>query len=78
MGIGFAYVCPIACAAKWFPDKKGFINGIAVKMNAAHNIQNWRSLTISLRFKSSPEIPVSSEGGGGVHPAGVHPSGGLV
>ena len=30
MGIGFAYVCPIACAAKWFPDKKGLINGIAV------------------------------------------------
>ncbi len=30
MGIGFAYVCPIACAGKWFPDKKGFINGIAV------------------------------------------------
>ncbi|KKK43682.1 hypothetical protein LCGC14_0490480 [marine sediment metagenome] len=29
-GIGFAYVCPIACAGKWFPDKKGFINGIAV------------------------------------------------
>ncbi len=30
VGIGFAYVCPIACAAKWFPDKKGMINGIAV------------------------------------------------
>ncbi len=30
IGIGFAYVCPIACAAKWFPDKKGLINGIAV------------------------------------------------
>jgi len=29
-GIGFGYVTPIACAAKWFPDKKGFINGIAV------------------------------------------------
>lgn len=29
-GIGFAYVCPIASASKWFPDKKGFINGIAV------------------------------------------------
>lgn len=29
-GIGFGYVCPIASAAKWFPDKKGFINGIAV------------------------------------------------
>jgi OFA family oxalate/formate antiporter-like MFS transporter len=30
MGIGFGYVCPIASAGKWFPDKKGFINGIAV------------------------------------------------
>ena len=30
MGIGFGYVCPIAVASKWFPDKKGFINGIAV------------------------------------------------
>ena len=29
-GIGFGYVCPIAAAGKWFPDKKGFINGIAV------------------------------------------------
>ncbi|TFG14369.1 MAG: MFS transporter [Promethearchaeota archaeon] len=30
MGIGFAYVCPIATAAKWYPEKKGFISGIAV------------------------------------------------
>lgn len=29
-GIGFGYVCPITSASKWFPDKKGFINGIAV------------------------------------------------
>lgn len=29
-GIGFGYVCPIAAAGKWFPDKKGLINGIAV------------------------------------------------
>ncbi|HDZ19250.1 MAG TPA: MFS transporter [archaeon] len=29
-GIGFGYVSPIASASKWFPDKKGFINGIAV------------------------------------------------
>ena len=29
-GIGFAYVCPIAAASKWYPDKKGFINGLAV------------------------------------------------
>jgi len=30
LGIGFAYVCPIACATKWFPDKIGLINGLAV------------------------------------------------
>lgn len=30
IGIGFAYICPIACCSKWFPDKKGLINGIAV------------------------------------------------
>lgn len=29
-GIGFAYVCPIAAAVKWFPDRKGLITGIAV------------------------------------------------
>ncbi len=29
-GIGFAYVCPIAALVKWFPDKKGFITGVAV------------------------------------------------
>jgi OFA family oxalate/formate antiporter-like MFS transporter len=29
-GIGFAYVCPIACATKWFPDKVGLVSGLAV------------------------------------------------
>jgi len=29
-GIGFAYVCPIASAVKWFPDRKGLITGVAV------------------------------------------------
>ena len=29
-GIGFGYVCPIAAAVKWFPDKKGMVTGIAV------------------------------------------------
>jgi OFA family oxalate/formate antiporter-like MFS transporter len=29
-GIGFGYVCPLAAASKWFPDKKGLITGIAV------------------------------------------------
>jgi len=29
-GIGFGYVCPIAAAVKWFPEKKGLITGIAV------------------------------------------------
>lgn len=30
IGIGAAYVCPIAACAKWFPDKRGFITGLAV------------------------------------------------
>jgi OFA family oxalate/formate antiporter-like MFS transporter len=29
-GIGFGYVCPLAAAVKWFPDKKGLITGLAV------------------------------------------------
>jgi len=29
-GIGFAYVCPIAALAKWFPNAKGLVLGIAV------------------------------------------------
>ena len=29
-GIGFAYVCPIAAAVKWYPEKKGLITGLAV------------------------------------------------
>jgi len=29
-GIGMAYVCPIAAAIKWYPDKKGLISGLAV------------------------------------------------
>jgi MFS family permease len=29
-GIGLAYVCPIATCVKWFPDRKGFITGVAV------------------------------------------------
>lgn len=30
MGVGFAYVTPIATCVKWFPDKRGAITGIAV------------------------------------------------
>lgn len=29
-GVGFAYVCPLSACIKWFPEKKGFITGIAV------------------------------------------------
>ncbi len=29
-GIGMGYVCPIAAAVKWFPDKKGLVSGLAV------------------------------------------------
>jgi len=30
LGVGFAYVTPIATCVKWFPDKRGAITGIAV------------------------------------------------
>lgn len=30
MGISFGYVCPLATCVKWFPDKKGFMTGLAV------------------------------------------------
>jgi len=30
LGLGFGYVTPVATAAKWFPDKKGFITGMVV------------------------------------------------
>ncbi len=30
MGVGFAYVTPIATCVKWFPDKRGMIVGLAV------------------------------------------------
>jgi MFS family permease len=29
-GVGLAYGCPIACAARWFPDKKGLAVGLAL------------------------------------------------
>ncbi len=30
IGLGFAYIVPIAVLVKWFPDKRGLITGIAV------------------------------------------------
>jgi MFS transporter, OFA family, oxalate/formate antiporter len=30
LGVGFAYVTPIATCVKWFPDKRGFVVGLAV------------------------------------------------
>ncbi len=30
IGIGMAYVCPVATCVKWFPNKRGLITGLAV------------------------------------------------
>jgi MFS transporter, OFA family, oxalate/formate antiporter len=30
MGIGCGYVCALACCLRWFPQRKGFITGLAV------------------------------------------------
>jgi len=29
-GIGFGYVCPLATCVQWFPQRKGFVSGLAV------------------------------------------------
>ncbi|OGD75084.1 MAG: hypothetical protein A2Y64_06000 [Candidatus Coatesbacteria bacterium RBG_13_66_14] len=29
-GIGFVYLCPISTAARWFPERKGLVTGVAV------------------------------------------------
>jgi len=51
MGIGFGYVCPIASASKWFPDKKGFINGIAVAgFGAGSFVFNYVIKALTLSF----------------------------
>src|SRR5215210_3622962 len=30
LGLGLAYIVPVATLAKWFPDRRGFITGLAV------------------------------------------------
>jgi OFA family oxalate/formate antiporter-like MFS transporter len=30
VGLGFAYIVPVAVLVKWFPDRRGFITGVAV------------------------------------------------
>jgi OFA family oxalate/formate antiporter-like MFS transporter len=30
VGLGFAYIVPVSVLVKWFPDRRGFITGVAV------------------------------------------------
>ena len=30
MGLGFAYIVPVAVLVKWFPDRRGLLTGVAV------------------------------------------------
>ncbi|OGV63062.1 MAG: hypothetical protein A2283_23250 [Lentisphaerae bacterium RIFOXYA12_FULL_48_11] len=48
-GIGLAYVCPIAALVKWFPDKKGFITGLAVA-GFGFGALIWIKLTSGFKF----------------------------
>jgi len=48
-GIGLAYVCPIAALAKWFPDKKGLIMGLAVA-GFGFGALIWVKLTQGFKF----------------------------
>ena len=58
-GIGLAYVCPIACGVKWFPDKKGLITGLAVAgfgfgatiwVKVANGFFGWPGMIKSMTF----------------------------
>jgi OFA family oxalate/formate antiporter-like MFS transporter len=49
LGIGIAYVCPIAVCVKWFPDKKGLITGLAV-MGFGFGALIWVKLTSGFQF----------------------------
>lgn len=51
-GVGVVYVCPLSTCVKWFPEKKGFITGIAV---GAFGLG-------SLVFKFVIEILIASRG----------------
>lgn len=44
IGMGFGYVTPIAACAKWFPDKRGLVTGLAVAGSAsqASSSDGWR------------------------------------
>ena len=64
-GIGLAYVCPIACGVKWFPDKKGLITGLAVAgfgfgatiwVKVANGFFGWPGLIKSLHFINNSGI----------------------
>ena len=48
-GIGLAYVCPIAALVKWFPDRKGFISGLAVA-GFGFGALVWIKLATGFRF----------------------------
>ena len=57
IGIGLAYVCPIAALMKWFPDKKGAITGRAVA-GFGFGALIWIKLTSGFvfgRFNLSPQ-----------------------
>jgi OFA family oxalate/formate antiporter-like MFS transporter len=55
-GIGFAYVCPIACATKWFPDKIGLVSGLAVAGFGAGSIM----FNFLYFFMINPASPAAS------------------
>ncbi len=56
-GIGISYVVPIATANKWYPDKKGFITGIAVAgFGAGSFIFNYL-----IRFLANPTNMLTSD-----------------
>ena len=53
IGIGLAYVCPLAAAVKWFPDKKGSSPASRSRASARARSYSRRSASSSSRITGS-------------------------
>ncbi|KAF2364638.1 Major facilitator superfamily [Trinorchestia longiramus] len=59
LGISLAYVSPLACAMKWYPDRKGLINGLIV---AGFGLGALGSTTFQTHYLNPNNVSVAESG----------------
>jgi OFA family oxalate/formate antiporter-like MFS transporter len=79
LGIGIAYVCPIAILIRWFPDKKGMIAGCAVA-GCGFGSLLWIMLTGGFKFGEWVNLTPGWNGfyGDGLNPNDIFKLYGLI